>query len=181
MIGSITPEMVREFIDYDPLTGVCLWRSREITHYRIKIWNKRFAGKQAGSLSKKGYLKARICGHEYSVSRLAWAYVHNKFPPDEIDHKNGVRDDNRICNLREATGPQNAQNISSKGYKINLVGLLGVGAHGNGYQARIRLNGDLIHLGTFATPEEAHAAYCAAKKVLHQFQPEPRPDLKIVA
>jgi hypothetical protein len=39
--------------------------------------------------------------------------------------------------------------------------------HRNQWIAKIMLRGELIQLGSFATPEEANAAYIAAKRLLH--------------
>lgn len=50
----------------------------------------------------------------------------------------------------------------------NATGLLGVSkADSRGFRARIFYAGKETHLGTFKTPEDAHAAYLAAKRRLH--------------
>jgi hypothetical protein len=51
---------------------------------------------------------------------------------------------------------------------MNKVGLLGVSAAGNRWRATIVVNGKQKHLGCFATPEEAHTAYLAAKREWHR-------------
>lgn len=58
------------------------------------------------------------------MHRLAWFYVHGRWPTADIDHINGNRDDNRLCNLREATRQQNIQN--SKRRSDNRSGIKGV-------------------------------------------------------
>ncbi len=51
----------------------------------------------------------------------------------------------------------------------NHTGFLGVGMHVCGkYQARIRVNGKLIRIGFYESPQEAHEAYVAAKRKLHE-------------
>ncbi len=85
----------------------------------------------------------------------------------ECDHINGNGLDNRRENLREVTRSQNAMNV--KYYSTNVSGYKGVShikKHGK-YRAAIGLNGDIIYLGEFDTPEQAHKAYCEAAKELH--------------
>ena len=87
-----------------------------------------------------------------------------------IDHINGIKTDNRICNLREATDQENKQNIS-KPRKDNTSGFLGVSfrADRQKWRALISHNGRYIHLGHFHTPEEACMAYKKAKCFYHPF------------
>jgi hypothetical protein len=79
-----------------------------------------------------------------------------------LDHKNGKRHDNRISNLRLATRAQNTQNSVARFNSGS--GLKGVSFHKTQKQwrARIRLDGKLVLLGWFDTPQAAHAAYCVA-------------------
>jgi hypothetical protein len=78
------------------------------------------------------------------------------------DHINGDKLDNRRTNLRIATPTQNLQNRGKT--KQNKSGYKGVSwyrAMGK-WRAQITVNGKKTYLGTFATPEEAYAAYAAA-------------------
>jgi hypothetical protein len=84
-----------------------------------------------------------------------------QWPADEIDHANGRRADNRFNNLREATHEKNSQ---SQQARENSTGFPGVSKNGSKFQAQIRVSGKRYHLGTFPTPELAHAAYLAAAK-----------------
>lgn len=79
-----------------------------------------------------------------------------------VDHINNNGLDNRRVNLRVATPAQIRMNVrrSTK----NKLGFKGVKKRGNRYRSVIRINGKQIHLGYFDTPEQAHAAYCAAAK-----------------
>jgi hypothetical protein len=89
----------------------------------------------------------------------------------QLDHINGIKRDNRIENLREATDSENQQN-QKKPPAHNTSGFLGVTKYKrNGkWVAGIKLNGKRINLGYFDTPEAAHAAYLQKKKELHPFQ-----------
>lgn len=80
---------------------------------------------------------------------------------------NGDKLDNRIANLREATGSLNQQNVADA-RRSSSTGLLGVAPHGEMWAAYIRIPGERRrYLGRYATPEEAHAVYAAAKREHH--------------
>ncbi len=88
-------------------------------------------------------------------------------PLVEIDHINGVRNDNRICNLRDATPQINMQNKKTA-HKNNKLGILGVSKRKDGkFQAQIKSNGERFHLGVFNTADDASAAYWARKIKIH--------------
>jgi hypothetical protein len=74
----------------------------------------------------------------------------------ETDHKNGDKLDNRRSNLRLASRGQNAQNLlaqsrSKSGYRNVYRTETGR------WRVTIRLNGEIYHLGSYVTPEEAGA------------------------
>mgnify|MGYP003635397357 CR=1 FL=1 len=85
----------------------------------------------------------------------------------EVDHKDRDGLNNMRCNLREATKSQNMHN--KKKSCNNKSGFKGVSFYKNSgkWVARIKLNGNRTFLGYFASPEEAHAAYCVASRKLH--------------
>lgn len=74
-----------------------------------------------------------------------------------VDHRNGDGLDNRRANLRAATFADNARNARLR--KDNTSGFKGVKRNGSRWNGQIRVGGKRLHLGSFATPEEAHAAY----------------------
>jgi hypothetical protein len=120
----------------------------------IKISRKEATGYIVFKLkvNKKDYC---LKGHQF-----AW-YCVNKECVTCIDHINGVRDDNRICNLRSVTKQENAFNNKSKGYSWNK--------ESNKYRAKISLNKKTIHLGYFDSEEEARQAYIKAKERFHNY------------
>ena len=79
-----------------------------------------------------------------------------------VDHINGDRLDNRRCNLRLATHAENCRN--RKNHSNNTSGFKGVHRQKNRWRALIRVDGKSKFLGSFLTPEDAHAAYCAAAR-----------------
>ena len=89
---KLTAERLRERLHYDAGTGVFTRRVGS-GHART--------GEMAGSVHSTGYVRISIDGGKYTAHCLAWLYVHGVWPPDQIDHINGNRSDNRIANLRE--------------------------------------------------------------------------------
>ena len=169
----VSPETIRELLDYDPDTGVMIWRKRAPELFGSekaqKTWNSRFEGKAIGARHTHGYLKACVNYEQHYVHRLAFAHYHGRWPENEIDHINGIRTDNRIGNLREVTRVENLQNQKLGSLRSRPDGLLG--AHWskdrNKWVAHIMVEKKSYHLGVFDDKREAQAAYLRAKLKLH--------------
>jgi hypothetical protein len=151
----------------DPIGGTLLWRERLDVP---KEWNSRRAGRYAGTLSKRdGYVIVQVHSHRWTsrAHRIVWAMTKGAWPKGQLDHKNGIRNDNRLRNLREAT--QSNQTINSETRSDNSLGIRGVRLHkpSGRFQARIGISGRVYHLGLFLTSEEAAGAYRDAAKRLH--------------
>lgn len=170
----VSAERLREVLRYDPETGVFTWKSRPAEQFAsdksCKTWNTRFAGKQCGCIdSGCGYVLIRVDGERYFAHRLAWLFVSGAWPKNEVDHRNGTRSDNRWLNLRDVTPSVNRQNRRAP--SRSAAGALGVRINKKTgrFESRIRRPGGTTkHLGSFATVEAAHAAYVAAKRLMHE-------------
>lgn len=151
--GEPTQEYLKSIFCYDPETGLLTF---------IRQRGGYPAGSVAGTKKQNGYIVVSVNRKLYRAHRLAWLYVHGVMPTGDIDHINGVRDDNRIANLRLATRTQN--NANAKVASHNTSGYKGVSydKERNRYQAAIKHNGVRIALGRYLTAEDAHEAYCAA-------------------
>ena len=147
----LTDQKLRELLAYDLMTGIFTWRVANKNSVNI--------GDVAGSYSGDGYRKIKIRKRSYQAHRLAWFYVYGEWPLAEIDHINGVRDDNRIANLREATHTENSWNSKKR---CNRCYAKGVDVVNGRFRARITAQRKTIHLGCYDTEEEARAAYVAA-------------------
>jgi len=152
----LTKEQLKEVLDYSPETGVWVWK---------KATRKGFTGKRAGQLSR-GYRYIRLFGRLYLEHRLAFLYMEGEIPPQQVDHINRVRADNRWDNLRHASHTENCHNMWSN---RNTSGVKGVSwdKKNSKWLAQISVNGKQMNLGRFATKEEAAAAHKSAAKVLH--------------
>jgi len=161
-----TQARVKECLLYDEATGIFTWKKRTSRFGNLRI------GSVAGSLSpSNGYWVIGFDNLLFMAHRLAWIYVHGEMPPAEIDHINRVRTDNRLSNLRLATRAENGRNCSARKSASGLKGAhLDKGRLGRlrrPWVARITQNGKPLHLGYFATAEEAHAAYVQAARELY--------------
>jgi HNH endonuclease/AP2 domain len=156
-------DRLKDVLSYDKHTGVFRWK---------KTLSKRNCeGNIAGSFSKEhGYISICIDGKRYMAHRLAWLYEFGSWPTNDIDHINTIRNDNRICNLREATRADNLHNMSVPSH--NTSGFKGVSWHKarGKWRATIKLNRRSIHLGAFNDKEEAANAYKeAASRLFGEF------------
>lgn len=142
-------ESLRSEFSYNPETGV-------VTRLRT--------GKQVISVLKTGYARISVKGKQYKMHRFIWYFVHGVLP-EQIDHINGDRSDNRLCNLRDVSYRENVLNL--KLYPNNKSGCAGVNWHASGkWVAQIRDQGRYVYLGCFKELSDAVASRKAAEKRL---------------
>jgi hypothetical protein len=113
---KLTQKRLKELLDYDPETGIFKWKKSKSN--RVKN------GSIAGYENILGYIEIRVEGKPYLGHRLAWFYVYSYFPECGLDHKNRIKSDNRIKNLREITQQCNSRNCGLS--KNNTSGVTGV-------------------------------------------------------
>jgi hypothetical protein len=114
-------DLVHKMFNYDSVNGGLYWKEAG----RGRTVGRRFGMDQ-------GYRKGFIKGKNYREHTLVWMYHYGNIPAGlEIDHKNQVRGDNRIENLRVGTRGQNMAN--KKPDKDNKLGVKGVCKVGNRY------------------------------------------------
>lgn len=154
----MTPEQIelREYFDYNA----------EIGHLR-RIKFTHFNQKEYVAITDGYYPAIRWNGRSYKEHQLVWLWHHGSIPA-LIDHIDGVITNSSIENLRECNHSENMRNC--KRSITNSTGFKGVfksGLKSNPFKAVICVDRKVTHLGVFATPEEAHAAYSEAAKRLH--------------
>lgn len=162
-----------ECFTYDAQSGTLRWRSqRPANHFGsergMRIWQTLFGGKMAGSDHGSGYLSVRVSGRLYFVHRIAFIIANGQIPDGkQIDHVNGVRDDNRQGNLRLADRSENARN--AKRQETNTSGRVGVSwcSRNSKWYAYINHRGRMINLGHHHNIDDAVAARLAGEKAYH--------------
>jgi hypothetical protein len=153
-------------LEYDCLTGNLTWKPRShatepfARAAEIVRWNKRFAGRTAGTLARNGYTVLCIRDRQYKAHRVCYAIGAGADTASlrhiYIDHVNGDRSDNRIANLRAATTGDNNRNarLSAR----NKSGVVGVAIKRNGFEASISYNNVRYFIGRFSTVDDAAKA-----------------------
>ena len=150
---------LKDILTYNLETGIFIWNK--------DVCKKCKAGQTAGSFDC-GYIRITIKSKRFLAHRLAWLYINGTWPIHNIDHINGIKSDNRICNLRLATIAENQQNRLNANAN-STHGYLGItwNKKTNKWLSKIMLNKKRIHIGYFETAIEAHNAYIETKRKLH--------------
>jgi len=156
--------LMRQILEYDANTGKLKWKKREewtfipragrSPSHMANAWNACFSGKDAfTAIAKNKYIRGSINGAGFYAHRVAWAIHFGMWPESDIDHVNGVRDDNRICNLRSVDRRENMKNrqMSSN----NTSGIMGV-SYSNRHKLWSAQIGD-THIGWFSSKQEAQS------------------------
>lgn len=162
-------EMLRSSED-----GSLTWLERPASHFasgekRSKEhaaanWNSRYAGTPAlNCVTPFGHKTGRINYRMFYAHRVVWAMQAGAWPTYEIDHIDGDAGNNRFSNLRDVPHVLNLRNQARR--STNTTGFTGVSPfrRDGTWSASITVDGKSIHLGYFATPQEASAARVAAE------------------
>jgi len=142
---------IKKMFDYNPVTGILSWRISPCP--RIVT-----LGIEAGSIRKdSGYRQVKIHYANYFVHRIIFLWMEGCVP-DQVDHSNHIRNDNRWTNLQASTHANNMRNLSLT--TRNTSGHVGVTWHkrANKWQSHIKINNKHIHLGLFNNIENAACA-----------------------
>lgn len=164
---NLTQKYLKELLHYEPDTGVFTWKVHRAPNARV--------GTVAGTPKdpeavKSSYIQIQCTvdgvAKLYLAHRLAYLYTEG-WMPEEVDHENRVRDDNRWENLRPATNAKNTRNRSKQ--VNNTSGYTGVVWYkrDKNWHAQIQHNGKTIHIGYFDCKHEAAHARNGKALELH--------------
>jgi hypothetical protein len=157
--SPISQQRLLEVIEYEPENGIFRWRITK---------NKRAAvGVVAGNLAVNGYVRIFVDGQSYFAHRLAWFYMTGAWPEAQIDHRDGVRNNNRWANLRCVTNAQNACNSRTPTH--NTSGFKGVSWSkvAGKWHAYVKVDGARRNLGMHDDIATAARVVSEARKRLH--------------
>lgn len=124
--NQVTPEDCRRAFDYDPDSGVLVWKDRP---HIAPASNARFRGREAGTVmvtqDGKSYRKVCVDYAQILSHRVIWTMVNGAIPDAmEIDHADGNGLNNRLSNLRLVDHSENMKNCRLG--KNNTSGFRGV-------------------------------------------------------
>lgn len=151
----LTQTRLQQIIDYNHETGKFTWLQRK---------QGRKINSSAGCIRKDGYITIMINGSQYLAHRLAILHSLGRMPPYQVDHINGIRNDNRIINLRCATQLENSKNTML--VKQNKSGTMGVfwEKSSNKWRSFITANGVRHYLGLYENYTDAVESRKEAEK-----------------
>lgn len=170
---KITKKVLDELLIYSEITGKLYWKHRDQHWFKddraFKIWNTRFAGKEAFTANSHGYRSGSILGVRYFSHRIIWVMVYGEWP-NHIDHINGNPADNRLDNLRSVPQKENRKNCRIP--SNNTSGIQGVSWNKliSKWTAQIKVNKVKHHLGCFSNIDEAISCRKQAE-LLYNFHP----------
>lgn len=167
-------ELLRQLLRYDPDTGKLYWRLRDVSHFtsgsysaerKANAWNARNAGQEAFTdIGNHGYAHGAINGTLYLAHRVIWAMETGEWPEGDVDHRDGVRGNNRFANLRAVSHAINMRNMTSHTSRGSGVPGVQWRPCRSKWRARIMVDGKERSIGHFDTKEQAVAARIAAQR-----------------
>lgn len=170
----ISSEILNELLRYDPDTGKLYWKERSekwFSHCKFvsqstRTWNTKFAGKEALTYSDNhGYRSGHILGISFLAHRVIWCMETGEWPTKDIDHINGITNDNRWENLRSVDASSNNRNTKRR--STNTSGVTGVYWDKGTQKWRVLISkgkSGLTHLGLFSDFDEAVSVRKDAEK-----------------
>lgn len=157
--NGLSHDYVRSVLAYDPATGLFTWLKT--------VSSKAPKGSVPDGRDPDGYKVIMLKGKYLRQHRLAWFYMTGEWPVGQIDHRNGVRDDNRFCNLRECDSQDNNRNRGLS--RNNTSGVSGVCKQQGKWMVRIRLQkGVRKFFGYFDDLELAELVASEARDKYHK-------------
>lgn len=152
----ITAGQARELFTYDPLSGDLTWN--------VQLSPVAPVGSICGTITEKGYRYVAFNRRRYAAHRIIWLMMTGEWPPQQMDHRDLDKANNRWSNLRLATRSQNQQNRRSHRDSASAYKGVYYRKERGTWISLIRVDGRLLTLGTFQSEIEAARAYDAAAR-----------------
>lgn len=158
-INMLNIQYLKTLLNYNPINGEFTWLM--CPRKQIK------KGTSAGYICDRGYIKIMIDNKNYRAHRLAYLFMEGKSLDEniDIDHINGIKNDNRWCNLREATRSQNCMNKYKKNSLCSIKERKRKSY--NVFEVSVNVNGKQIYIGIYKNIDEAKIASTNARKKYH--------------
>lgn len=162
---DLTQRYLKECLDYSPESGLFVWKTRPLNHFKdekaFKIWNIKYAGKTTGNTNSHGYCRIILDQQHFMAHRLAFLYMMGDNPEKQIDHIDHNRSNNVWINLRIVDDEENKKNLGKA--KNNKSGVTGVcwSNRDSRWIAQIQVKGENIGLGYY---KDFFEAVCARKR-----------------
>ena len=155
---ALTQQQVQELFEYRD--GALYWKKVNPLAHIIKV------GDKVGSRHHTGYVYTKVNGINMAEHRLIFL-LHHGYLPEEVDHIDNNRANNKIENLRAATALTNAQNATIR--KDNTSGVKGVhwNKNRNNWRVRVQVNNKRIVIGDFKDLELAELVAIEARNKYH--------------
>jgi hypothetical protein len=151
---GLTQEKLKEWLSYDPLTGVFRWKKNPREHM-----GDRMTGRIAGCKCRtNGYVIIQFKGCRDYAHRLAVLYMTGEMPKALVDHANRDKADNRWSNLRPASKSQNAINNGKKAIRSSRYRGVSLDRKRDKWLAKIKANGKERYIGLYSSEDEAARA-----------------------
>ena len=148
---SISADRLRTFLSYDPETGKFMWLKKRTMNSFANV------GDEAGGIDENGYRRIMFDGKKYRAHRLAFWFMGQEMP-EQVDHINGNRSDNRWANLRPSSAQENPKNACRRlDSGTALTGVTFSKQHGK-WKVRVNRCGVTEYLGLYSSIFDAAAA-----------------------
>jgi hypothetical protein len=152
----ITQDKLKEYLDYKE--GKLFWKKQPSSVISV--------GSEAGHINLHGYVQIKIFNKRFYAHRIIF-FMFNGYFPQEVDHIDGNKSNNKIENLRASTKSQN--NMNSKKRKDNTSGIKGItwDKHRKKWKTYLQSNKIRYYLGSYVDIEMATQVINEFRKQQH--------------
>lgn len=126
--------------------------------------------KDVGGYARVGLYSKGVCKNKLVHRLVCETFLTKENGLLHVNHKNGVRWDNRLVNLEWTSPIRNVVHGVQRAKKTKKVGVYLL-LPNNKWRAQIKIGGKKVHLGLFQRKNDAYQAYYTKHIELHGFAP----------